>query len=255
MTNKEKAIELVKAFETGSTEVLNYVSDKKYIQHNLSFPDGKEAIVGFFKGEPTGIKTTIHRAIEDGGFVFVHSTYGGVWNNGTPQVAFDVFKFENGLAVEHWDNLQDETPANLSGHTETDGTVNISENDKTSENKTFTNGFVDTILVKADYSNLQSYFDGNSYINHSPGVADGLDGLNDALAGMAKMGITMKYDTIHKIIGDGDLILSICEGYLGDAHTSFYDMFRIENGKVAEHWDVVATIPAKSDWQNNNGKF
>ncbi len=168
---------------------------------------------------------------------------------------FDVFRFEDGLAVEHWDNLQDETPPNLSGHTETDGPTQPSDRTRTEENKAFTKGFVDTVLVQADYSGLDQFFNGNEYINHSPGVADGLTGLNDALEGMAKAGLTMKYDAIHKIIGEGDFVLAMCEGSLGGQHKAFYDMFRIENGKVAEHWDVVADIPEQPEWKNKNGKF
>lgn len=38
-------------------------------------------------------------------------------------------------------------------------------------------------------------------------------------------------------------------------HTSYYDLWRVENGKVAEHWDVMETIAAEDTWQNQNGKF
>ena len=41
----------------------------------------------------------------------------------------------------------------------------------------------------------------------------------------------------------------------GGAPTSYYDLWRIENGKIAEHWDVMETIADKSTWQNQNGKF
>jgi len=37
--------------------------------------------------------------------------------------------------------------------------------------------------------------------------------------------------------------------------TCYYDLFRVENGKIAEHWDVMETIADKSTWQNQNGKF
>jgi predicted SnoaL-like aldol condensation-catalyzing enzyme len=37
--------------------------------------------------------------------------------------------------------------------------------------------------------------------------------------------------------------------------TTSYDLFRVENGKIAEHWDIVETIPAKSEWKNENGKY
>ena len=41
----------------------------------------------------------------------------------------------------------------------------------------------------------------------------------------------------------------------GCVATSFYDLFRVENGKIAEHWDVMETIADKKDWKNQNGKF
>ncbi|MDW7691704.1 hypothetical protein R9C00_16845 [Flammeovirgaceae bacterium SG7u.111] len=39
------------------------------------------------------------------------------------------------------------------------------------------------------------------------------------------------------------------------AHVAYYDLFRLENRQIAEHWDVIAPIPAESDWKNTNGKF
>ena len=80
---------------------------------------------------------------------------------------------------------------------------------------------------------LTSYFDGNNYIQHNPGIADGLDGLGAALAAMAQQGIEMKYDRLHKVLGKGNFVLTVSEGYLGGVHTSYYDLFRIENGKIA----------------------
>jgi hypothetical protein len=47
----------------------------------------------------------------------------------------------------------------------------------------------------------------------------------------------------------------ISEGRFGSQHTSFYDLFRVEGGKIAEHWDTIETIPPREDWQNDNGKF
>lgn len=178
MSNRTKAQQIVEAFSTGSSAVLDHISDSTYIQHNLAFPDGKSALVGFFADEPTGIDIEVHRVLEDGDFVVVHSTYGGAWNDGQPQVAFDVFRFDDGLVVEHWDNLQDETPPNLSGHTETDGPTQPTDLANTAANQATAERFVDVVLVNEDYSNLTGFFDGDTYINHSPGVADGLTGLS-----------------------------------------------------------------------------
>ena len=50
-------------------------------------------------------------------------------------------------------------------------------------------------------------------------------------------------------------MLSVSEGTFAGKPTSFYDLFRVENGKIAEHWDVMETIAPKAEWKNENGKF
>ena len=45
------------------------------------------------------------------------------------------------------------------------------------------------------------------------------------------------------------------EGSFGGVPTTYYDLFRVENGFIAEHWDVMETIAEKNTWQNSNGKF
>ena len=37
--------------------------------------------------------------------------------------------------------------------------------------------------------------------------------------------------------------------------SAYYDLFRLEDGKIVEHWDVVQTIPPVEDWANSNGKW
>ena len=65
----------------------------------------------------------------------------------------------------------------------------------------------------------------------------------------------MKYDTVHKVLGEGNFVLSVSEGTFAGAPTSFYDLFRVADGKIVEHWDTIETIPAQSEWKNQNGKF
>ena len=71
----------------------------------------------------------------------------------------------------------------------------------------------------------------------------------------AKQGMTMTFDKIHKVLGEGNFILVASEGTLGGRSTYFYDLCRVENGQVAEHWDTIDTIPPKQEWSNNDGKF
>mgnify|MGYP004637067739 CR=1 FL=1 len=93
------------------------------------------------------------------------------------------------------------------------------------------------------------------YIQHNTGIADGLSGLGAALEALGKQGIQMIYDQTYQVLADGNYGLAVSEGSFGGAHTSYYDLFRVENGKIVEHWDVMETIADKSTWQNQNGKF
>ncbi|WP_424532072.1 nuclear transport factor 2 family protein [Shewanella sp.] len=65
----------------------------------------------------------------------------------------------------------------------------------------------------------------------------------------------MVVKTNQKILGEGNFVLSISEGTFMQQHVAFYDLFRVQEGKIVEHWDTIETIPAQQDWKNNNGKF
>ena len=136
-----------------------------------------------------------------------------------------------------------------------DGPAAVSDLEKTEANKALVRDFVDDILVNGRMARLSVYFDGDSYTQHNPQIADGLSGLGAALEAMAKHGVTIKYDSIHKVLGEGNFVLTVSEGSFAGKHVSFYDLFRVEAGKVAEHWDTVEAIPSRSDWKNSNGKF
>ena len=104
ISNIDKAKAILKAFENNNAEVIKYMNPKKYIQHNLQAEDWAEAFkntIAFFKDKGVGVG--ILREFEDWDFVILHSNY-NYWDFETS--TFDVFRFENGLAVEHWDNTQ-----------------------------------------------------------------------------------------------------------------------------------------------------
>ena len=65
----------------------------------------------------------------------------------------------------------------------------------------------------------------------------------------------MIYDRTYMVLAEGDHALAVSEGTFGGVKTSFYDLFRVEGGKIAEHWDVMETIAEEDTWQNQNGKF
>lgn len=253
ISNKEKVSALLKSIETGAQEPVGYINPEKYTQHNLGVADGLAGFGAVLQQLPANsAKANTVRVFEDGDFVFAHTDY----NFFGPKIGFDVFRFENGKIVEHWDNLQEKPEnANPSERSMTDGTTDTIDMDKTQDNKAVVENFVNDILVNGDMEKLSGYFDGDNYLQHNPQVADGLSGLGEALKYMASQGIVMKYDKVHKVLGEGNFVLTISEGSFGDKHTSFYDLFRVENGKIAEHWDTIESITPEAEWKNSNGKF
>ncbi len=253
VSNEEKAVAVLESLESGDPKsIKKYISPTTYIQHNFNFGDGRDALLDSLESlQQAGIKVDVKRVISDGDYVAVHSEYS---LNG-PKAVFDIFRFEKGKIVEHWDNLQEVVGETPSGHTMFDGATEIMDLDKTNENKELVKNFVVDVLMGQDPDKLTTYFNDDNYIQHNPYIADGLSGLDKALEEWAKQGVTMQYDKLHMVIGQGNFVLVASEGKLGDKHTSFYDLFRVENGKIAEHWDVVETILPENQWKNDNGKF
>jgi len=251
-SHKQHVIDLLKAIETGAAAPVGAINPSKYIQHNLAVADGLAGFGSLLQQLPRGsARVNTARALQDGDFVVTHTEY----NFFGPKIGFDIFRFEDGKIVEHWDNLQETAGPNPSGHTMIDGSTQVAEVGATTANKAFVKDFVTDILVNGRMETLAGYFDGDNYIQHNPQIPDGLSGLGAALTAMAAQGISLKYDRIHTVIGEGNFVLVVSEGHLGGRHSSFYDLFRVANGKIAEHWDTIEPIPPRTAWKNNNGKF
>lgn len=257
MSKIEKAKELINTFATGDADKAASLLAESYIQHNLAYGTGRDAFVEsveYLAGAP--VKTTVEtvRAFEDGDKVFMHNLYN--FAGAGDQVAFDIFRFDaEGQIAEHWDNLADVAAPNPSGHTQTDGPAEATSKDKTEANRALVDAFLVDVMQGKHPEKTPEYFDGDAYIQHNTAIADGLSGLGAALDAMAAQGIQMIYDTTHMVLAEGDFVLGVSEGTFSGAHTAYYDLWRVEDGKIAEHWDVMTTIPEASEWANDNGKF
>lgn len=257
MNQINKALELIGTFATGDTQKAKALLAEGYIQHNLAYGTGRDAFVGSVEWLASApVKTTVQniRAFEDGDKVFLHTVYN--FAGAGEQVAFDIFRFdEAGLIAEHWENLAAIAEPNPSGRTQIDSVTTAADIEKTEENREIVKNFLYDVMQGNHPEKTPEYFNGDSYIQHNTGIADGLSGLGAALEELGKAGISMIYDKVHQILAQGDMVLAVSEGTFGGAPTSYYDLWRVENGKIAEHWDVMETIAEKEKWANNNGKF
>ncbi|MBX2815083.1 MAG: nuclear transport factor 2 family protein [Saprospiraceae bacterium] len=253
LSNREKAVALIESLETGAREPAGYINPHKYIQHNLAVADGIEGFAQVLAHAPEGgFKARVVRSFEDGDYVVLHTEYDFFG----PKVGFDIFRFEQGLIVEHWDNLADIAPPNPSGRTQLDGAAQVADPEKTEDNKKVVRQFVSEVLLEGNSNQITDYVNADLYLQHNTNVADGLDGLGAALQYFAENGLVMEYDKVHMVLGEGNFVLTVSEGKFGQGdHVAYYDLFRLEDGKIVEHWDVIQPIPVASEWKNSNGKF
>lgn len=221
-----------------------------YLQHGVFAADGIAGFRDFAAHLPDDFAYECVRLLADGDLVVAHGIYQGL---GEPMVAFDLFRVADDRLVEHWDVMTPVVTETASGHSQTDGPTEATDLDRTEANRELVEGFVQAILIDGDMSRLAGFFDGDNYVQHNPGIPDLVSGLGTALAALAEQGITMQYDRRHRTVAEGNFVFTQSEGSFGGQPHVFYDLFRVQDGFVAEHWDVM--IPRPTELRHDNGLF
>ena len=252
-SNKEKVVALQNSIESGDPSALSILDATRYKQHNVHVGDGLAPIMELHRLMPQHeVYVNVVRAFQDGDYSFVHVDY----HLFEPTVAFDVHRFEGGVSVEHWDNLQPTPHArNKAGRTMTNGKTQVRDHQRTDANKLLAQRFTREILIAGQTESIGEFFDGDTLLQHNPHMGDGVSEFLSVRAQWAQGGAPARYDTLHKVLGEGNFVLVMSEGQFERKPTAFYDLYRIENGVIAEHWDVLQEIPASEDHKNLNGKF
>ena len=252
VSNKDKIEALLKCIETGETEPVSVVNEEKYIQHNPQTHEGSEGLAKLFqrlsKTEP---KVNMVRGFEDGDYVFAHMEY----DFSSRKICFEVFRFQGGQAVEHWDNIQERHGPNKSGRSMVDGPTQATDHNLTESNRALVRSFVENALVGDQLDKLTDYIATEIYAEHNPHFSDDLSALQSTLEKSDNGERHVNYQRVHRVLANGNFVLCVSEGELGGNHSAFYDLFRIENGKIVEHWDTTEKVAPQSEWKNDNGKF
>lgn len=251
---KRQIHDLLKGIETGDPASVEVVNEAKYIQHNPHNREGSAGLAELFaRLALSSPRVEIVRVFADGDYVFAHTEY----DFDEVVIGFEVFRFEDGFAVEHWDNLQPKVDGpNPSGHAMTDGTTDVADVDNTEANRELVTSFIRDVLIDGRLERLSDYVDASAYTEHNPQLSDDLSGLRSALSPSgADDSRAVDYQRTHRVLAEGDFVLTVNEGFQSGVHSSFYDLFRVANGKVVEHWDTTTEVPPRSEWQNDNGKF
>lgn len=258
MTNKEIVGTFLGAVMKQDTATMRQVANADYIQHNPFVPTGLEPFIGLLPVlKEHGTYAENVRMFQDGDFVFMHN----IWKNAKPfgadeMVAFDIIRVDkNGKVAEHWDAMTVLVKETASGRTQTDGPTTIEDLDKTEANKAWAVSLVEDVLMGKNPSNITKYISSVEYNQHNPQIKDGLTGIVEAVEYLTSQNNMFKYTKIHKVLGEGNFVLTVSEGeWNGGKKHVFYDLFRMKDGKIVEHWDVIQEIPTEG-LAHNNGMF
>jgi len=236
-------------------ELKNYFAPD-YIQHNPYTPTGLEPILGFLPAlEAAGTTHQTHRLLQDGDFIIAHNSYDNAEAFGAKEmVAFDIYRIQDGKVAEHWDAITPKVTETASGRSQTDGPTELKDAELTEANKALIQSFIADVLMGAAPEKITDYINAEYYHQHNPNIKDGLDGLNQAIEYLLAEDNMFKYERVHRILGEGNFVLSQSEGtWNGGKKYAFYDLFRIEDGKIVEHWDVIQEVPVEQ--AHSNGMF
>src|SRR5262245_12220820 len=121
------------------------------------------------------------------------------------------------------------------------------------QNKRTVLDFYEKAINQKDFEAASKHF-GPRYTQHNPNAADGAEGLK-AFLQVLKEKFPNSKSEIKRVFADGDYVILHVHAVRepGTRGSAIVDIFKLEGGKIVEHWDVVQPIPEKA--ANGNGMF
>jgi predicted SnoaL-like aldol condensation-catalyzing enzyme len=109
-------------------------------------------------------------------------------------------------------------------------------------------------LIRGAATSLRNQFLGPRYVQHNPNAADGPEGLKAYIAFLRDKFLDAHSDVI-RVFADGDYVIHHVHSVPtpGSRGNAIVNIYKLENGKIVEHWDVIQPVPEKS--ANNNTMF
>ncbi|MDO4432210.1 MAG: nuclear transport factor 2 family protein [Aerococcaceae bacterium] len=241
----------IRGIEDGEIqEVQARYMGETYTQHSTGVPDDKAGFAmffeDFFKRYPKR-KMNIVRALEDENFVFLHVHQ--YLNDGEAEwVTADIFKAdEAGRMIEHWDVIE-AYPKERSVIDPIYGAFQLEDLDQTMVNKKIVRKFLVDVLQNQDFDCFEAYVS-DALIQHNPAIGQGGSAYKAYL-----MDKQVTYDFVFKVLGQGNYVVAYSKVWIEQQDYAQFDIYRLENGKIVEHWDTKEVMPPKAEL-TNLGKF
>jgi predicted SnoaL-like aldol condensation-catalyzing enzyme len=121
------------------------------------------------------------------------------------------------------------------------------------DNKRTILAFYDAALNRSDFEEAAVHF-GPQYLQHNPMIKDGIDGFRSFLKDLKTQFPDLRSD-IKRVFADGDFVILHVHARRkpDELGLAIMDIFRLEHGKIVEHWDVRQPLTETS--ANTNGMF
>jgi len=234
-------------FNAHDPQLVDRVFSPSYIQHNPLIPNGVAPVRGFVESlaAVTQPIIAVQRAIAEGEFAAVHSHY--AWSptfqldGGRGSAVVDIFRFgPEGTIVEHWDVAQAVPETSVNAHTMLDGAGDPAvaiPAAALAANKALVMRFFQTVNT-GDTSAFSTLF-AEDYIQHNPHVANGRDAVVRLFSERGPAQTVVK-----RLIAQGDLVFA--HVHYVPRNLAGVDIYRLADGRIVEHWDVLQEIPTST---------
>ena len=219
----------------------------RYVEHDPRVADGVSGVRAHIDDLPPDKgRLEVVRTFQDGAFVVIQA------HSDVPErnESFDVFRFEDGLIAEHWAFAALGGLPNQSGHTQVDGPTEPKDVADTERNKAVVRDYYETVHLSGQHGRIPDYFSGDLCVRHEPGAADGVTAFVRDLAVLTR---NRTIEEIRILLGHGDFVFLVARGTHERQPCLYVDLYRVEGGRLVEHWGFPEEVPPQQDRRNGNG--
>jgi predicted SnoaL-like aldol condensation-catalyzing enzyme len=112
----------------------------------------------------------------------------------------------------------------------------------TTNNKQIVTTAYQRIFGDLDVSAVDEYMS-KDFIQHNPTTPDGPEGVKQLVQMLVSQGVPKQTVEFKHVIADGDIVIVHSRYEMAGKEWRFIDIYRVENGKLAEHWDAMMQMP------------